>query len=189
MYIISFDVGLRNLAYIVIEWNETLGTHHIVKWEKVDLGFSKYDIQKVLDSLLDVLDQLYYHQSFGASEKIVVLIEHQMTAVMKQLQTAINMYFKVVAKYSCTTITTHYISPKLKLKIANEFPDYSNVDTRSSSKYKQNKLDSVNLCKWLLENKYTDKEQLENLNRYKKKDDLSDVYLQALGWMSAYKSI
>ena len=67
MYIISFDVGIRNLGYIILEIDETIvNCHKIIKWDVLELcdkntkasnvnniiiGMNMY---KILDELLSV---------------------------------------------------------------------------------------------------------------------------------------
>jgi hypothetical protein len=190
MIIISFDIGIRNLAYCILKTNNT--DHSICEWKKVDLGISNKDMQGLSDSLIEVLDNIYYNEipnvNEEINEKIVVLIEQQMTSVMRNLQIVINTYFKIIARYKSQDINTIFVSPKLKLKIVSKYPDYVENDKNVSSKYKQNKINSVHFCTWLL-TKMKFINELDILQKEKKADDLSDVYLQALAWYSAYKSI
>ena len=193
MIIVSFDVGIRNLAYCIVLFKND-ATHIILEWKKVDLGCAKHDMQGLTDSLLELLDDILYTKIsiLEEDQDLFILIEHQMTSVMKCLQATINTYFKVIAKYQSSRLFTRFVSPKLKLKLISQYPEYqsllTNITNQSKSKYKQNKVDSVSFCKWYLE-KMGMSNMLNVLQSEKKADDLSDVYLQAIAWHSAYKSI
>ncbi len=184
--VISFDVGIRNFAYCVVEFDNTWDSHKILSWDKVDLGCAKNDAAGLVDALINLLDDIV-STKIDETKPIFVLIENQMIAVMRNLQTTINVYFKMLNKFDKGNFTVLYVNPRLKLKLIEKFPEYNDVGNQNS-KYKQNKMSSVSFVKWLLENKYKDEIALELLNLNKKGDDISDTYIQALAW-SAYKRI
>jgi hypothetical protein len=191
MYIVSFDIGIRNLAYCILDVDVDRKAHSILVWRKIDLQAKRNDLQGLVEALIALLDVILYEEipnPFGAT--ITVLIEYQMTAIMKCLQTAVCVYFKTTMKYNTALdLSTSFVSPKLKLKLMAQYPEFVLTTACSTSKYKQNKVDSVAFATWLLTDVFKDMRALEVLATHKKTDDLSDVYLQALAWMSAYKSI
>lgn len=157
--------------------------------EVVDLGCKKGNPQKVIDCVIDVLDNITYNQ-LDTNMKTVVLIECQMTAIMKCVQTVINAYFKITSKYSAMDATTFYMSAKHKLNLIHRYKDYpkaeeslvpiSNPKNAKVIKYKKNKLDSVHFASWLLEVKEEDVATLEKVKSLKKKDDVCDAYLMTV---------
>ena len=75
-------------------------------------------MQGLVDSMIDLLDNIIENEldiNVESQSSIIVLIEQQMTAVMKCLQTAINVYFKMVKRYKSLDVETYYVSPKLKM--------------------------------------------------------------------------
>lgn len=172
--IISFDIGIRNLAYCIIDEGKIIG------WSKVDLGCKRHDMQGLVDSIIDLLDHLIDNEL--EESPLIVLIEQQMTAVMKCLQTAINVYFKMMKRYKSQDIQTFYVSPKLKMTFMSSHVDFISPDQKTT-KYDQNKADSVSFTKWYLTTIKKDDLALEYLKEHKKIDDLCDAYCQATAWI------
>lgn len=187
--VISFDVGLRHFAYCVIDVEPSLHKRVIRHMEVVDLGCKKGNPQKVIDCVIDVLDDITYNQ-LDLNKKTVVLIECQMTAIMKCVQTVINAYYKITSRYSSMDASTHYMSAKHKLNLMQRYKDYpraaeslvpsSTPKNAKVTKYKQNKLDSVHFALWILEHKENDMDMHAKVTSARKKDDLTDAYLMAL---------
>lgn len=177
--IISFDIGIRNLAYCIIDNDKIVG------WSKVDLGCKRHDMQGLVDSMIDLLDNIIENEldiNVESQSSIIVLIEQQMTAVMKCLQTAINVYFKMVKRYKSLDVETYYVSPKLKMTFMSSHDDFISP-FQKTTKYDQNKADSVSFTKWFLNTHKKDELALEYLKEHKKIDDLCDAYCQANAWL------
>lgn len=196
--VISFDVGLRHFAYCIIDANVATRTRRIRHLEVIDLGCKKNNPQKVIDCVIDVLDDIAYTK-LDQNIKTVVLIESQMTAIMKCVQTVINAYFKIISKYNGMEATSQYMSAKHKLNLMYRYREYPGLRPlpaepaaslpqqqdatgakKQRTKYKKNKLDSVDFAKWLLEHKENDIHMLNRVMSFKKKDDLTDAYLMAV---------
>jgi hypothetical protein len=179
MQVLSFDIGIRHLAYCLLD----KPTKNIVAWDLLDLGCSKREGQKIVDRVLELLDDIYYNKT-DHGRALEVLIESQMTSVMKNIQTAINTFFKVVAKYTGHDITTRYVSGKLKLSFIEKYPGYCEpVSISLVSGYKRNKLVSSDFTKWYLQKVYseTNKDTMIGfLSSLKKTDDVCDAFLMAL---------
>jgi len=174
--IVSFDVGIRNLAYCVV--NDGQITH----WSKEDLGCKRHDMQGIVDAMIRLLEVIVASE-IDNTKHVDVLIEQQMSASMKCIQTAIEVYFKTLKTRKVLDATTHYVSPKLKLKLIASHTDFVSLLSKTS-KYDQNKADAVGFATWYLTKKTPDPIALEVLNSVKKKDDLADVFLQAIAWES-----
>lgn len=181
MYIISFDVGIKNMAYCVGNINDKKLI--IRNLELIDLNCNKNNIQSIIDSTIEFLDHLS-NNLIDKNQKIIILIECQMTSIMKNIQTVINTYFKLLNKYENIHVETINLSPKHKLNLLKNYIDLIPDDLINNkivnNKYKQNKLDSIIFAKWLLENIYKNEEILLYFNNLKKRDDISDALLMVI---------
>ena len=179
--VISFDVGIKNMAFCIMEKSSS-EEWHIIALEKIDLGCSPKNssTMKIVDATLQVLDDILMNK-LDTSKKLHVLIETQMTSIMKCIQTVINTFFKIQAKYLYCDIVTHYISPKHKLNLINTYKDeYKPSYTEYSNQYKKNKGDAIDFGEWLLVDKYnSNPDILVSMQESKKKDDEMDSFLMA----------
>lgn len=171
--VIAFDIGIKNLAYCIFD------NKQLKSIDKVDLQCNKKDYQKIIDSVIELMDSILF-SILDVNRPIVVLIESQMTAIMRCIQTVINTYFKVTAKYQTLDVATKYLSAKHKLNLMSHFTDYKPTEELKTTKYKQNKTDSIHFGKWLLETKYHNPEILQKLNNTKKNDDEYDAFLMCV---------
>lgn len=172
IHLLSFDIGIKNMAYCYSIINDNIFT--IKKIDKIDLNCKNKDIQNIIQNTIDFLD-IIMTDLFIIDEELVILIECQMTSIMRCIQTTINTYFKIISKHQNMNINTIYVSPKHKLKIINKYSDVIVND-----KYKQNKIDAVFYTQYLLTNNYENKEILNIINSHKKKDDLCDAFLMCV---------
>lgn len=174
--LLAFDIGTKNMAYChcSIDNDKKINFLNI---NKVDLCCSnKKSIQNIIDCTIEFLDTTLTDLNIINNDlKLVVLIECQMTSIMRTIQTCINTYFKIISKHQNIDIKTEYVSPKHKLKIMDKFPEIV-----VNSKYKQNKLDAVFFTNHLLTTTYKNDEFLNIINSHKKKDDLCDAFLMCI---------
>lgn len=184
--VISWDIGIRNLAYSVIEYNE--GHVKIKALENVDLGCRKNETQKIIDRTIDILDE--FMEDIDTENPIIILIESQLTAAMKSIQTCINVYFKLQAKYLSADIKTKYYNAKNKLSLIENYRDkYVQPTVTCSNQYKQNKKDSIDFGIWLLNNIYKDDVILEKLQKCTKRDDMIDTFLMGIHYIEQNKIV
>jgi|694.fasta_scaffold05438_18 hypothetical protein len=174
--LLSFDIGIKNMAYCFIKINQDKSIN-FCNLNKIDLNIpKKSNIQNIIDNTIDFLDiTINQDLTIDNNDKLIILIECQMTSIMKTIQTTINTYFKLIGRFSGFDIETIYLSPKHKLNIINKYE--GKID---KSKYKQNKLEAIYFCKYLLENVYHNQSFLDIYNSHKKKDDISDAYLMCI---------
>jgi len=176
--LLSFDIGIVNMAYCFasIDDNDADKKLNLRSLNKVDLCLKKSsNVQKIIDTTIEFLEETVNDLNINQNEKVVILIECQMTSIMRCIQTVINTYFKLIGKYEAYNIETIYVSPKHKLNIINKY------DTKiASTNYKQNKNDAIYFTKFLLENKYNNAQFLQVFNDLKKKDDISDAFLMII---------
>ena len=176
--LLAFDIGIKNMAYCICSVNDNDNDKKEINFlniNNVDLCCNKKNIQNIIDNTIEFLDNILLELNINNDSKIIVLIECQMTSIMRTIQTCINTYFKLISKHQNIDIKTEYISPKHKLKIMDKFPEII-----ANSKYKQNKLDSIYYTNHLLTNIYKNEKFLTIINSHKKKDDLCDAFLMCI---------
>lgn len=176
MKVISFDIGIKNMAYCIASFNDNL---NIIKLNKINLNVSnKSTIQNLIDNTIDFLDEIFHSEiNLNHDEPLKVLIECQMTSKMKCIQTTINTYFKMISKLEGFNIETIYLSAKHKLDLTKKYPDYSFKIVDTKNNYKNNKINALNFATYLLLNKYKNDELINLINKEKKKDDICDALL------------
>lgn len=183
---LSWDCGTRNLCYCLLEdCNEPDKEFSIRLWENFSLRS-----ETTAEAIFALQVELDARPWMLHADHIVIEAQCNPNTTMKVISHALQMYFatrrqapKVVTSStsSGTTITErsgkpqsiHFISPKNKFKVAN-VPEPGGV-----SGHAKNKRIAVNMAKKLL-GSLQDKSMFEYLLSHKKKDDLSDSFLQGL---------
>jgi Poxvirus A22 protein len=213
MIIVSFDIGIKNLAYTIIQYNPQEVTNNIFEqlniqeWHKIDLQCSKYNLDMITCNLLEVLDNITYSEIEDIhNEDVHVVIENQpalKSPTMKSIQIIIYTYFNTISKYNSLSLNTKLISAKSKIKYIEsftEFSTYMNDEALRFAKeheagrmkripkekqgYAKNKDDSVQFTRWLFKNIIIDDKHQCELEQLKKKDDVCDSFLQGLYYIS-----
>ena len=181
MNILSFDVGIVNLAYCIMEYS----THKILKWEVINLE-NTTDHNKLYINLINNLDSRP-HLINGIH---TVLIEKQpsFNPKMRIIAGCLQTYFFIIGIIDSNDKISliKFYSPKHKLKCytSNEV-----IQVSGSNKYTQTKKLGVIICKKKIEEYSEPQEILSFFNDSKKKDDLSDCYLQALTYILMAKKL
>ena len=181
--LLAFDIGIKNMAYCHCSVdNDNDKKINFLNINKIDLCCNKKNIQSIIDNTIEFLDTILIDLNIINNDndndndiKLIVLIECQMTSIMRTIQTCINTYFKIISKHQNIDIRTEYVSPKHKLKIMDKFPEIV-----VNSKYKQNKLDAIYFTNHLLTTTYKNDDFLKIINSHKKKDDLCDAFLMCI---------
>ena len=158
--IISIDVGIKNLAYIIFNDN-----NEIIKWEIIEL--CKHNSNKV--TMIEIGLKLYETFSDNLSEYIFdkIIIENQIgiNAIrMKTLQGMITMYF-----ISQGQTNIYYWNSRNKLK---------NYDIPKKTTYNERKKYSIEITKKIIGEYYVNWNEF--FLSHKKKDDLADCFLQLI---------
>jgi hypothetical protein len=161
MIILSFDVGIKNLAYCMIDSEDK----SILDWEVLDCTSSN-TILKIIE-LFDSLPQLL--------DSDVVLIEKQpsFNPKMRLVSNTIYVYFTMRINHERSkSIKIDYYPAKYKLKCCDETAVF-----KTKSKYRQNKQLGIIHTRHLITT------HQDFFEKSKKKDDLADSYLQALSYI------
>lgn len=176
MIILSIDVGIRNLAYILLKINE-VNEHEILQWDVLELidadeKAAKADNTKIGKSLCIQLDSVLEDKHIDK-----ILIENQIgqnAIKMKSIQGMINMYF-IMRNYDIQNIINYNAVHKLKCFIGN-----------AKTTYNERKKKSKEITQCLCKHYYGD-DIYQYYCSYKKKDDLADCLLQALDYIRREK--
>ena len=188
--ILSFDIGIKNLAYCILYQNEDK-TITIEKWDIIKLleddekckGFSLNEITKRMYNKLN--SEL---EDYDITE---VLLENQpclKNPVMKSIQMIIYGYFQYQTILMGREIKNiKLINASNKLKVGKNLHEINNKDeiTKIKNKYTRNKKLAIEYTNWILINRVKNHEELyEYFNNNKKKDDLADAFLQGLYYIN-----
>jgi len=190
MIILSFDVGIKNLAYCQIDSI----TKDILDWNIVDCSVTKN--ANVIVKLIEELESL---PNLLESDTILIEKQPSFNPQMRIISTAIYVYFTLRLNYELGTKTKIlYYSAKNKLKLCEDTVSIQKKNEEKSNgtlcgkkgKYKNyyyNKKAAIEQTKIFIENKSLTfilyEKYLNYFNKSKKKDDLADSYLQALAYL------
>lgn len=172
--ILSFDVGIKNLSYCLMSFEE--GVIKVLEWDNISIiegNAKKLSFDVLSESMLEKL-----MEKFGDIENInIVLIENQpmlKNGNMKSVAVMIYSYFTMLKLQHGSVNEVKFISAGNKLK-CNKVKElmYGNKDT-----YKDRKKMGIALAGLYIKTICPDKE--EWFNRNKKKDDLSDSLLAGI---------
>jgi hypothetical protein len=188
MRILSIDPGIRNLAYCILEVDRdisepvTYPVPKIIKWEVGDLCADVkkptfYQVSKCLIAML--------HDDFGGEEYDHVLIENVPSLanpILKSVSMIIYSFFEIHAFQTGHSCNVRMVSAtnKLKVKQVPRAELEAIVNARSTNKYRQRKLLSVEFTRHYLKHVLNNEEQLVRFNADKKRDDKADTLLQAM---------
>ena len=174
--ILSFDVGIRHLAFCHIShegWNEA--SCSIQQWDVIDLG-PVPSVEVCASRLMTELDR-----RFKGLEVDLVLIERQPKArsiIMVAVQMFLCAYFSM-AKLNKRVKEIKFISAQRKLNMKHVEP---NMEVEGKTQYAANKKYAIHVTRHYLE-LLGDLGNLVLLDMYPKKDDLCDAFLQAVAYI------
>ena len=188
--ILSFDIGIKNLAYCILYKNED-NTITIEKWDNLQLleddekckGFPLNEITKRMYNKLNT--EL---EDYDITE---VLLENQpclKNPVMKSIQMIIYGFFQYQTIILGRKINNiKLINASNKLKVGKNLDEINNKEyiIKIKNKYTRNKKLAIEYTNWILEHRIKNHEKLyEYFNNNKKKDDLADSFLQGLYYIN-----
>ena len=180
--VLSIDIGIVNLALCITEFDIENHEFDLVYVEKTSIGTMKHTCQVLAVALID-----FMRSSPEINEKPLdyVLIENQISRSIKNtvLGYACYSYFYTSSQLKDDGSEVRFISPRNKFKAIDSFfpgilDRYETDHTKAYSK--DLKKLSIQISKDVFEELNVTK-GLEAMKEYKKKDDLSDIFLQSFG--------
>ena len=217
MKVLSWDVGIYNLSYCILERNDETNEVKIIDWDIVNLVDNE-EIKKNRTLLFENIPRKL-HEKPQLLDVDLVVIENQPSLKnpqMKSIQMILYSYFLILGKVIGNgDKTTSYIeridfcSASNKLKVYNG-PEIILEEKVSKRKKKEVIVEETELVldggkkKKKATIKYADKKRLaiehtkyflqnnidyvDFFNNHKKKDDLADSYLQGLYYINSKES-
>ena len=182
MSILSFDVGIRHLAFCHMThdgWHEK--SCKILKWDVIDLG-PVTSVEMCASRLMTELDA-----RFAELNVDVVLVERQpksRSIIMVAVQMFLCSYFSLRRLHGHVK-DVKFISAQRKLGMASLPDEISSLEreTDAGKRYAANKKYAILVTRHYLEHVLGDFGNLVLLDMYPKKDDLCDSLLQGLAYI------
>lgn len=180
--ILSFDVGIRHLAYCLMThegWDEK--SSKILQWDVIDLG-QVSSVEMCASRLMEELEKLFSDVCVD-----VVLVERQpksRSIIMVAVQMFLCSYFSL-AKLHGRVRNVKFISAQRKLGMKWLPPVREDVDVpgKKKNQYAENKKYAIAVSRHYLEHVIHDFGNLVLLDMYAKKDDLCDSFLQGVAYV------
>lgn len=185
--ILSFDVGIRHLAYCRLThdgWSPS--TCKIEQWDVIDLG----PVRSVEQCAFLLMKEL--ETRFAQDRVDLVLVERQpksRSIIMVAVQMLLCSYFSL-GKVRGSIGDVRFLSAGRKLAmsaVANPALDPAKTSTdkqqQQKSRYTANKKYAIEATRHYLEHVLADFANLALLSMYPKKDDLCDALLQAIAYI------
>ncbi len=177
-YILSFDIGIKNLAHCLMNEHE-----QIIDWGISDISANTYG--KQCQKLVTALDNI---ELPGDENNTIVLLERQpgINPKMRVISGQLFMYFGLKQHRVQGVSKVIFYSPKHKLRIESK-ETMKNLlgDKKFSTKYQERKYLSKVHCRILLKDKNL--HWIQFFSESKKQDDLSDSMLQSIAYLRGLK--
>jgi hypothetical protein len=204
--ILSFDVGMRNLAFCSMTFScSSINSCNIEDWDVIDLGPNVRGVEKCATLLTKALDEKFGHMRTSTCYVDYVLIERQpkqRSIIMVAIQMFLCEYFTVIQEHHKMVGKVVFVSAKEKLKIcdyatlhycttANDEEDsmsmtFKQRQQRQRRKYSENKKVAISTTKHFLEHVIKDFGNLVIFtDMHAKKDDLADSLLQGVSFFKS----
>lgn len=193
--ILSFDIGIKNLSYCIMyksNLNRNINDIKIIDWGIIQLIDDDIKCKTVpLETITEILYNKL-HDKFIDYDIDTILLENQpvlKNPLMKSIQMIIYGYFNYEKHIMGRNIESiKLINASNKLKLGKKLKDFNNsVDVQEinkiNSKYTKNKKLAIIYTNHFLKQRLIeeDYEKYNTIfNDHKKKDDLSDAFLQGL---------
>lgn len=172
MLFLSIDVGIRNLAYIVLSVDEEQQSSTIIEWSIMEMcekdeNACKVDNVKIGERMKNKMSKLLEKFMF---DKIIIENQIGQNAIkMKSIQSMLMMFF-VMKSYDDNQIVNYNAANKLKFILGKTKTTYA--ERKKLSKTVTEKICEIQYPEWVT-----------FYGKSKKKDDLSDCLLQLLDYL------
>ena len=165
MSILSFDVGIKNLAFCVLKENK------ILNWNVSTLKNASTN-QSMCEIIVEHLDK--FPEMLQCN---TVLIEKQPSKnnKMRIIEALLNTYFVIKGSSNTDSSIKKIVIYSAKYKLGDN-------TLKGKVNYSERKKLSVSRCKAYLDKYTQDENFIEYFDLSKKKDDLADCLLQALAY-------
>jgi hypothetical protein len=167
MKILSFDVGIKNLALCVIE-------DHIIKyWDVLEVPNGQNE--NLCINLVKVLDENKYLLD---SDTVVIEKQPSRNNKMRIMENLLTSYFIIKG-------VNDPLSSITKIKVYSAKHKLGKFTVRGKTNYSARKKLSITRCTEFLKRTEQTKDILVKFDKSKKKDDLADSLLQALKFLNS----
>ena len=174
MKIASFDIGIRNLAYCVIESEVDEGklVCNIVDWKIITLCEKQEKVKQIGINLLcqRLIQKLDECEIFCNNSLDQCVLENQPCYMNPKMKSVQMMLFTYLIMNHIPTVKM--FSPRNKLNIY----DGPEIQCNLKSKYSRTKFLGIQYCKYMIRNTIV----TDFFEKQKKKDDLADSFLQGV---------
>lgn len=178
--VLSCDIGIKNFSFCIMEFDIEKHEFELLYIEKTSIGEVKQTCVTLSSALIDFLDS---SEAINEKPFDYIFIENQLSRAIKNtvLGYATFSYFYTLTKVKENGTHVQFISPRNKFKaIDSFFPgilDKYETDHAKALSRDLKKL-SVQIAKDVFE-EFNVTRGLEAMKKFKKHDDISDVYLQS----------
>ena len=180
MKVLSFDVGIINLAYCIFDTSIS----KILHWEVINFELSKTN---VVDGIYtNLIRELDARKHLLDIDQVIIEKQPSFNPKMRIVAGCLQTYFYIRAVVDLDRkIKVEFFSPKHKLKCYTGPPII--IDS-VKSKYSKTKKMGVLITASKLKEYHETENVIELFEKSKKKDDLADCYLQAVTY-SIFKKL
>lgn len=203
MRILSIDIGIRNLALCIADWDGILGETidatyrehmQIANWQVIDItrGMEELKFNKISANrnfiyrqfLINVRDQL---STIDYTDVDMILIEDQ--AKFNEMTKMIQAYVQAYYVYYQSHLTLNIVSSRNKTTVVRNYvktnlPEGQLIMKTSSTKsHAKNKKESIWMCNHILQ----DGDPMTDMfRRSKKQDDLAETLIHIIGYITQH---
>lgn len=188
--VVSFDVGLRNLAYVEVSVARTgtaaqrIAGLQILRWEVIDVlqgrEVKRVPFEEAIQCVLEFLDDTF-------KESDIILIENQpctMNPRLKSVQMVMYTYFRTMHMHTVAYPDVRLLPASGKLQGLQQAPEGLIPSKASSMTYTSKKKTSIVACEHYLRQVLCDETHANQFAAAKgKRDDLADCMLQAIAFL------
>ena len=178
--VLSIDIGIIHLSFCIMEFDIEQHEFELLHIEMTSIGQVKQTCVVLASALIDFLDS---SEVINEKPFDYIFIENQLSRAIKNtvLGYATFSYFYTSSKIKEDGSTVQFISPRNKFKAIDSFfpgllgkyeTDHSKALSRDLKKL------SIQIAKDVFE-EFNVTKGLEAMKKFKKRDDISDVTLQA----------
>lgn len=178
--VLSIDIGIINLSFCIMEFDIEQHEFELLHIEKTSIGQVKQTCVVLASALIDFLDS---SEVINEKPFDYIFIENQLSRAIKNtvLGYSCYSYFYTSSKLKEDGSVVQFISPRNKFKAIDSFfhgildkyeTDHAKAVSRDLKKL------SIQIAKDVFE-EFNVTKGLESMNKFKKKDDISDVFLQS----------